>query len=327
MSMFVRTGESGVILRLKLLKLDDGQPLTGLTSATSGLGISVQAMNAAAATTYTEAGGTIEGITTLGTYVTPTTNNCRFKEVDATSQKGMYEFQFDAAVFNVANARNLHVNVYGTGFNLDEGRSTYTISQNILGSTDVEGSVSTALASYGALKASDRTALEGAIAATGSPGLLLDTIITTATSQTELIIAAGSDDDDAYPPGSIVVAKADADPTQVAVGYVLSYTGSTKTLNLIADPGIFTMAADDRIIVQVNAGAALVVARPIPTGAFLGGDTRTIPQKIDELHREQARVKTQSATTQTVMESDGTTPAWSRTVNKSGGTTTFGEAT
>jgi hypothetical protein len=91
-----------------------GAGLTGLTSASSGLIISTIVDNEASATAYTAAGSTIESITTLGTYATPTATKCRFKELDSTNHKGVYEFQFADARFSVSNAKSLLISVSGT---------------------------------------------------------------------------------------------------------------------------------------------------------------------------------------------------------------------
>lgn len=88
---------------------------TGLTSATSGLKIGTIANNEATSTAYTVAGGTIETISTLGTFAAPTATKCRFKEVDATNHPGIYEIQLDNARFAVTNAKSLVISVTGTG--------------------------------------------------------------------------------------------------------------------------------------------------------------------------------------------------------------------
>jgi len=110
-----RNGSTSVILRVKILDATStvGAGLTGLTSASSGLRISTIASNEATATVYTVAGSTIETITTLGTYAAPTATKCRFKEVDATNHKGVYEIQLADARFAVAGAKSLIVSVLG----------------------------------------------------------------------------------------------------------------------------------------------------------------------------------------------------------------------
>lgn len=108
-------GLTSVILRLKIRDatsiLDAG--LTGLTSASAGLIISTICDNELAATVYTQAGGTIEAVTTIGTYAAPTATKCRFKLVDNTNHPGLYELQFADARFAVTNAKELQITITG----------------------------------------------------------------------------------------------------------------------------------------------------------------------------------------------------------------------
>lgn len=115
MSYPVKNGQASVVLRLKLLDSSStvGAGLTGLTSASAGLIISTIADNEATATTYTQAGSTIESITTLGTFAAPTATKVRFKEVDATNHKGVYEFQIADARFAVSSAKSLLISILG----------------------------------------------------------------------------------------------------------------------------------------------------------------------------------------------------------------------
>jgi hypothetical protein len=91
---------ASVKFRVKLMDSSktDGSGLTGLAYNSSGLIISTiqnirGANGEASATIYTAAASNIETITTLGTYAAPTSNKCRFKEVDATNHPGVYEIQ------------------------------------------------------------------------------------------------------------------------------------------------------------------------------------------------------------------------------------------
>lgn len=81
-----------------------GAGLTGLTSASASLQISVARELDATTTNYTQAGSTIETITTLGTYAAPTATKIRFKEYDATNWPGMYEIQFAQALIGTGDA-------------------------------------------------------------------------------------------------------------------------------------------------------------------------------------------------------------------------------
>jgi len=79
-----------------------------------------------------------------------------------------------------------------------------------------------------------------------SPELLQSTTIATLASQTEFTLTAGSADDKAYQDARIVVTDS-ATATQKAVGVGKTYTGATKTLVLLNDPGVFTMAVGDTV--------------------------------------------------------------------------------
>lgn len=110
-----KRGQGSIVLRVKILNssVATGAGLTGLTSASSGLIISTIADNEATATAYTVAASNVETITTLGTYAAPTAGKCRFKEVDATNHKGVYEIQIADARFAVSSAKSLLVSVSG----------------------------------------------------------------------------------------------------------------------------------------------------------------------------------------------------------------------
>jgi hypothetical protein len=87
-----------------------------------------------------------------------------------------------------------------------------------------------------------------AIQAGYSPGVLLSTTIATLASQTSFTLATGSTDNDAYNNCPILIEDV-LTGTQLAVGAVSDYAGATKTVTLDADPGIFTMAATDRVTI------------------------------------------------------------------------------
>lgn len=91
------------------------------------------------------------------------------------------------------------------------------------------------------------------------PQLLQNTTIATLASQTSFTLTAGSADNDAYN-GAVAVITDSATSTQKAVGSVLDYVGSTKTVTLAADPGIFTMAVGDTIDLIANASTAPTAA-------------------------------------------------------------------
>lgn len=110
-----KRGQGSIVLRLKIINssVATGAGLTGLTSASTGLIISTIADNEASATAYTVAGSTVESITTLGTFAAPTATKCRFKEVDATNHKGVYEIQIADARYAVSSAKSLLISISG----------------------------------------------------------------------------------------------------------------------------------------------------------------------------------------------------------------------
>lgn len=87
------------------------------------------------------------------------------------------------------------------------------------------------------------------------PQLLQNTTIATLASQTSFTLTAGSADDDAYNDAIIVVTD-QSTSTQKAVGSISDYTGSTRTVTLSADPGIFTMAVGDTVDIIAALGSA-----------------------------------------------------------------------
>ena len=117
--MLIKHGNTSNLESFTIKHSTTGMGLTGLAFDTAGLIISTRCDNEAAATTYTQAGGTIETIATLGTYAAPTATKCRFKEVDATNHPGLYEIQFADARYAVASARKIIISVSGAANVLD----------------------------------------------------------------------------------------------------------------------------------------------------------------------------------------------------------------
>jgi len=115
MLLAYKRSQTSVVFRVKILNssVTTGAGLQGLTSASAGLVVGTIADNGATTAAYTQAGGTIETISTLGTYAAPTATKCRFKEVDATNHPGVYEIQLADARFAVASAKSLLVSISG----------------------------------------------------------------------------------------------------------------------------------------------------------------------------------------------------------------------
>jgi hypothetical protein len=110
-----KLGQGSVILRIKIRDSSktDGSGLTGLTYSTANLVISTIADTESSATIYSQATSTIEGISSLGTFATPTATKCRFKEVDNTNLKGIYEIQLDNTRYAVSNSKSMIVTIFG----------------------------------------------------------------------------------------------------------------------------------------------------------------------------------------------------------------------
>lgn len=84
------------------------------------------------------------------------------------------------------------------------------------------------------------------------------TTITGLSTQAVFNLSAGSADDDAYNGwGALVIDASTAG--QTSLGVVSDYAGSTKTVTLCADPGVFTVANSDTIVLipaRLDCGAA-----------------------------------------------------------------------
>lgn len=82
---------------------------------------------------------------------------------------------------------------------------------------------------------------------------LLDTTIATLTDQDTFTLTDGSSDNGAYDGCGIVITdQATAD--QIARSQVLSYTGSSKTVQLLYNPDVFTMAVGDLVTISCLLG-------------------------------------------------------------------------
>lgn len=112
--------------------------------------------------------------------------------------------------------------------------------------TQVEGATfSTSTDSLEAIR--DRGDAAWTTGAGGSnPFVLQNTTIATLASQVSFTLTAGSADDDAYN-GMLAIVEDSATATQKCVGVISDYTGSTRTVTLREDPGVFTMAVGDTI--------------------------------------------------------------------------------
>jgi len=115
----------------------------------------------------------------------------------------------------------------------------------------------------------------------GYPDALLNTTIATLSSQTSFTLTAGPADDDALNGCPIVVHDV-ASAVQTCVGYVSDYTGSTKTVTLVADPAVFTMAATDNVAVMLPSNAA-ALGGVLQSGADIGTTVSAVDTKVSDI--------------------------------------------
>ena len=92
-----------------------------------------------------------------------------------------------------------------------------------------------------------------------SAGKMIATTIATLASQTSFTLTVGSADNSAYLYCTIIISDK-ASAIQKAVGFISAYTGATKTVTLVADPGVFTMAAGDSVSIIATSAQANIVA-------------------------------------------------------------------
>lgn len=89
----------------------------------------------------------------------------------------------------------------------------------------------------------------------GYSDAVLNTTIATLASQTSFTLTSGPADDNGILPGCVILIHDVASAVQIAIGVVSAYTGSTKTVTLLADPGVFTMAAGDNVSIWLPSNA------------------------------------------------------------------------
>jgi hypothetical protein len=113
----------------------------------------------------------------------------------------------------------------------------------------------------------------------GYPDAILNTTIATLASQTSFTLTAGPADNNALV-GCVVLIHDVASAVQIEMGVVSAYTGSSKTVTLAADPGVFTAAATDNIAFYfpINTrwiSGTIQTARDLGTSVLLSSGTGT----------------------------------------------------
>ncbi len=112
--MAYKLGQQSIILRVKLSDSSKGNNtgILNISNTTTGLVIATIADNESSATVYSQVSATIENITTVGSYVTPTSGKCRFRQCDAVLLPGLYEIQLDNARYAVSDAKSLIIMIH-----------------------------------------------------------------------------------------------------------------------------------------------------------------------------------------------------------------------
>ena len=124
--------------------------------------------------------------------------------------------------------------------------------------------------------------------------ILNQTTIATLASQTDFTLTAGSADNDAYN-GCVLVVEDAATKVQKCVGVVNDYTGSTKTVTLQTNPGVFTMAVGDLVTVLADRSLKPTVDNrtlDVTTGGGAGLDWANVEGPTTTLNLSGTTVKT-----------------------------------
>lgn len=131
-----------------------------------------------------------------------------------------------------------------------------TTTRELTGAANITSTGGTITVSSGGVQVYDFTSAAKALLQTEAEDalqshhlVLVKTTIATLASQTSFTLTAGSADDNAYN-GCEIVIEDSATAAQKAVAVVSDYTGATKTVTLLNDPAIFTMAAGDVVTIQ-----------------------------------------------------------------------------
>lgn len=107
-----------------------------------------------------------------------------------------------------------------------------------------------------------------------NPAIVQQTTIATLASQTSFTLTAGSADNDTYNGLTIVVTDSSTS-TQKCVGTISDYVGSTRTVTLSSDPGIFTMAVGDSVAIIAGGSGGGVVGTVDANLVSIGGDAQS----------------------------------------------------
>lgn len=281
------------------------------SSLTTGAGLTGLVFNSASLVCYYVRPLAAAAALTLVTQtVTGAHSDGGFVEVDAANMPGVYRLDLSDAVCTTGvnsvvvmlkGATNMApalLEIQLTNFDLNSANPNVNVTQL-----------------SGDSEAADNA--ESFFDGTGYGQVLQRTTIATLASQTSFTLTAGSADNDAYNGGIIVIQDA-ATPAQKAVGVVNDYTGSTKTIALLSNPAVFTMAVGDTVTIIANKSltttevylqilTALTVDAYSEPGQGAPAETATIVDKINYLYKAWRNRVTQTDTTYKLYADNATT--------------------
>lgn len=228
---------------------------------TTSLNITIAAIGGTY-TTFDYSGGNIDDGPTTFAWGNPTTSAVEIDAISTGALTGCFILSVRDEVFAVANASQWSIVVSDGGSALMD--QEFIIFASVADS--IESKVDTAQTDLDTLTGSDGATLattqsnyapatvaalstaQSVLDTLADGGVLVSTTIATLSTQVSFTLTAGSADDNAYNRKIAVIIDAST-ATQIAVGKVLDYIGSSKTVTLAFDPGVFTMAAADNIVI------------------------------------------------------------------------------
>lgn len=175
--------------------------------------------------------------------VVPADLPTNFADLSITATTGRVDVAAIAGTAQTANDNGADINSLITQIGTD-GDGLTSIPWNAAWDAEVQSEVNDALVAYDPPTRTELTSdINSVLQALG----VNVTTIATLASQTSFTLTAGSADDDAYNNWAILVID-QSTSAQRCLGIVNDYTGSTRTITLRSNPGVFTMATGDTVV-------------------------------------------------------------------------------
>jgi hypothetical protein len=246
----IKAGTTDVSVTLRIIDSGDGTPETGVVFDTSGIDLWYR-REGAASVDITEADLATPALTDAhadGGFLHINDGVYRLDLPDAACAAGVTGVQIGGTVTGmVVLAPYIELTDYNLG---DLAGATFNTSTDSLEAIRNRGDA------------------EWITGAGGTPPELLQaTTIATLASQTSFTLTDGSADDGAYKDCTAVITDV-ATATQKCFGHIAGYVGSTKTVTLTVDPGVFTIATTDNIDIIAPSVAHALTAAAAAFGAI-----------------------------------------------------------